>query len=158
MRSEGKLDYLEMQAGGGAIDSMKAFYSAAFGWSFVDLWRVLFRIRGGSRWRLRRFGAEGHEAAAGALFGEPGRTRPKRSRRLGAGSSGRSFDFPGGRRFHFVDPAGKRAGRVGRVGTCPGASPLGRPVRASRAARPRKKTAPQCRPASGLMPVRAIPG
>src|SRR5690606_9656731 len=36
MREDGKLDYLEMQAGGGTIDSVKAFYSAAFGWTFTD--------------------------------------------------------------------------------------------------------------------------
>ena len=36
MRETGKLDYLEMPATGGTIDSVKAFYSAAFGWTFTD--------------------------------------------------------------------------------------------------------------------------
>ena len=36
MRQTGKLDYLELPAGGGTLDRVKAFYSAAFGWSFTD--------------------------------------------------------------------------------------------------------------------------
>ena len=36
MRQTGKLDYLELPATGGTLDSVKAFYSAAFGWSFTD--------------------------------------------------------------------------------------------------------------------------
>lgn len=36
MRLTGKLDYLEMPATGGTLDRLKAFYSAAFSWSFTD--------------------------------------------------------------------------------------------------------------------------
>ena len=36
MKQTGKLDYLEMPATGGTLDSVKAFYSAAFSWSFTD--------------------------------------------------------------------------------------------------------------------------
>ena len=36
MRRTGKLDYLEMPATGGTLDTVKAFYAAAFGWSFTD--------------------------------------------------------------------------------------------------------------------------
>ena len=36
MKQTGKLDYLEMPAAGGTLDSVKAFYSAAFSWSFTD--------------------------------------------------------------------------------------------------------------------------
>ena len=36
MRQTGKLDYLEMPATGGTLDLVKAFYSAAFSWSFTD--------------------------------------------------------------------------------------------------------------------------
>jgi predicted enzyme related to lactoylglutathione lyase len=36
MKQTGKLDYLEMPATGGTLDSVKAFYSAAFGWTFTD--------------------------------------------------------------------------------------------------------------------------
>lgn len=36
MKLSGKLDYLEMPATGGTLDRLKAFYSAAFAWSFTD--------------------------------------------------------------------------------------------------------------------------
>ncbi len=54
MRKDGKLDYLEMQAGDGTIDGVKSFYSAAFGWSFTDYRPPLFGLFGGNRRRLRR--------------------------------------------------------------------------------------------------------
>lgn len=36
MKTDGKLDYLELQAGDGALAGVKAFYAAAFGWRFTD--------------------------------------------------------------------------------------------------------------------------
>lgn len=36
MKLNGKLDYLELPATGGTLDSVKSFYSAAFSWSFTD--------------------------------------------------------------------------------------------------------------------------
>ena len=36
MKQTGKLDYLELPAAGGTLDTVKAFYSAAFSWSFTD--------------------------------------------------------------------------------------------------------------------------
>ena len=36
MKQTGKLDYLELPAIGGTLDSVKAFYSSAFGWTFTD--------------------------------------------------------------------------------------------------------------------------
>lgn len=103
MRVDGKLDYLEMQAAGGALDRVKAFYSAAFGWSFTDY-------------------GPGYSAFAEGLDGgfqtdEPAAPLPvlfsadlERSLRQVEEAGGRIvrpiFAFPGGRRFHFADPAG----------------------------------------------------
>ena len=36
MRANGELDYLELPAGNGRLDSVKAFYASAFGWAFTD--------------------------------------------------------------------------------------------------------------------------
>lgn len=36
MKLTGQLDFLEMPAIGGTLDRLKAFYSAAFSWSFTD--------------------------------------------------------------------------------------------------------------------------
>ena len=105
MRSEGKIDYLELQAGGGTIDSVKAFYSAAFGWSFTDYGPSYSAFDEGldggfdgsattDMKPLPVLYSEGLEATQHAVEEAGGRiVRPV-------------FAFPGGRRFHFVDPAG----------------------------------------------------
>ena len=105
MRKDGKLDYLEMQAGGGAIDSVKAFYSAVFGWTFTDY---------GPSYAAYAEGLDGGFDGSAARETAP---LPviysqdlERSLTAVADAGGRIvrpiFSFPGGRRFHFVDPAG----------------------------------------------------
>ncbi len=103
MREDGKLDYLEMQASGGALDSVKAFYSAAFGWSFTDYGPAYSAFSEGLDG-----GFQTEEAAKPlpVLFS----TDLERSLRQVEEAGGRIvrpiFAFPGGRRFHFTDPAG----------------------------------------------------
>ena len=105
MRQDGKLDYLEMQAASGAIDSVKAFYSGVFGWTFTD---------NGPSYSAYAEGLDG-----GFDGSAPRETKPlpviysaNLERTLAAveEAGGRIvrpiFAFPGGRRFHFVDPAG----------------------------------------------------
>ena len=53
----------------GTLDSVKAFYSAAFGWDLHGLWTDLFGLRGGARRRLPYRGAGRlAQAPAGPLF------------------------------------------------------------------------------------------
>lgn len=105
MRKDGKLDYLEMQAGNGAIDSVKAFYSAAFGWTFTDY---------GPSYAAYGEGLDGGFDASASP-----QTKPlpvlysedlEKSLNAVSEAGGRIvrpiFSFPGGRRFHFTDPAG----------------------------------------------------
>lgn len=105
MKEHGKLDYLEMQAGGGAIDSVKAFYSAVFGWTFTDYGPSYAAYEEGldggfdgsaapETKPLPVIYSENLEASLNAVTEAGGRiVRP-------------IFSFPGGRRFHFTDPAG----------------------------------------------------
>lgn len=105
MKSDGKLDYLEMQAGGGALGTVTAFYSAAFGWRFTDY--------GPS------YAAFGEGLDGGFDASAPRETKPlpviyaqdlERSLEAVCAAGGEIvrpiFSFPGGRRFHFTDPAG----------------------------------------------------
>ena len=105
MRQTGKLDYLEMPASGGTLDSVKAFYSAAFSWSFTDY---------GPTYAAYSEGLDGgfdadREALAKPL---PVLYSAALEDTLAAVESagGRivkpTFSFPGGRRFHVLDPAG----------------------------------------------------
>lgn len=105
MKQTGKLDYLEMPATGGTLDSVKAFYSAAFSWSFTDY---------GPTYSAYNEGLEGGfdadlDAVAKPL---PVLYSEKLEETLAAveDAGGKIvrpiFTFPGGRRFHFIDPAG----------------------------------------------------
>ena len=79
MRVNGKIDYLEMPAPAGSIDRVKAFYVQAFDWSFTDY---------GPSY------AAYSEGLDGGFDGTPENQATK------------PLPFPGGRRFHFTDPAG----------------------------------------------------
>ena len=100
-----RIDYIEMNVGN--IERSKAFYGKAFGWTFKD------------------YGPEYCEFADGRLTGGFTTASPPRpggplvvlyaddlvdiQRRVEA-AGGRIaqpiFDFPGGQRFHFLDPDG----------------------------------------------------
>jgi predicted enzyme related to lactoylglutathione lyase len=105
MKQTGKLDYLEMPAAGGTLDSVKAFYSAAFSWSFTDY---------GPTYSAFDEGLEGGFDAERTAVTQPLPVLYSEAleETLAAveAASGRIvkpiFAFPGGRRFHFLDPAG----------------------------------------------------
>ena len=105
MKSNGKLDYLEMQAGDGTLAQVKSFYAAAFGWRFTDY---------GPSYAAFAEGLDG-----GFDGGATRATKPlpvlhahDLEKTLAAVTAAGGtivkpiFSFPGGRRFHFTDPAG----------------------------------------------------
>ena len=103
MREDGKIDYVEQS--GGDLPATKAFYEKAFGWSFTDY---------GPGY------AAFSEGVDGGFDGDTGGPKKPlvilyakdleamRGRVLAAGGAivKEIFSFPGGRRFHFTDPAG----------------------------------------------------
>ena len=106
MREEGRIDYIEIPV----TDLIKTrnFFAALFGWEFQE-WGPDYtsfndgRLDGG----LRR--AEDTAPASGVLvvfYSEDLERDLARVEELGATISQPIFEFPGGRRFHFVDPAG----------------------------------------------------
>jgi len=105
MRENGKLDYIEMQASGGSLDSVKAFYANAFGWAFVDY---------GPHYAAFGEGLDGGFDGSGIKDVKPlpvlYSTDLEASLRAVTEAGGTIvrpiFAFPGGRRFHFTDPAG----------------------------------------------------
>ncbi len=106
MRRTGKLDYLEMTAPGGSFDAVKAFYAAAFGWSFTaygpDYAAFDEGLEGG-------FDAGPSAVAAPplpVLYSEALEETFAAVEQTGGRSVRPIFSFPGGRRFHFRDPAG----------------------------------------------------
>ncbi|MER9867154.1 VOC family protein [Mesorhizobium sp. M0136] len=106
MRMAGKLDYLEMPATGGTLDSVKAFYSAAFSWSFADYGPTYSAFAEGLD---GGFQADGQDAPAKPLpviYSERLEETLSAVENAGGTVVKTIFSFPGGRRFHFVDPAG----------------------------------------------------
>ncbi|EEH15705.1 glyoxalase family protein [Brucella abortus str. 2308 A] len=104
MRITGKLDYLEMPALNGSLDATKNFYARAFGWAFTDYGPTYsafaegldggFDAQSSTAKPLPVLFAANLEEALDAVTDAGGAVvKP-------------IFTFPGGRRFHFTDPAG----------------------------------------------------
>ncbi|KAB2727322.1 VOC family protein [Ochrobactrum sp. MH181795] len=105
MRITGKLDYLEIPAANGSLDATKSFYARAFGWSFTDY---------GPTYSAFSEGLDGGFDADGQATAKPlpvlyaARLEDALEAVTDAGGTivKPIFSFPGGRRFHFTDPAG----------------------------------------------------
>jgi len=106
MNEEGRIDYIEIPVTD--LEKTRAFFQGLYGWTFQEWGPDYFsfsdgRLEGG----LRR--AEEPAPAIGVLlvfFSENLERDVGRVKELGATISQDIFKFPGGRRFHFVDPAG----------------------------------------------------
>ena len=102
MREDGKLDYLEMP--GGDLGATKTFYADAFGWRFTDY---------GPSYAAFDEGLDGGFDANEAtpkplpvLYAHDLEAMAQKVTAAGGEIVKPIFEFPGGRRFHFRDPAG----------------------------------------------------
>ncbi len=102
-----RIDYIELPATD--VAAAKAFYTAVFGWEFVDYGPTYTCFRDG---RLEG-GLNGERAVpsepGGALvvvYAQDIDLIEERVKENGGRISLPTFEFPGGRRFHFVDPSG----------------------------------------------------
>lgn len=100
-----RIDYIEFAATD--LARVKAFYGAAFGWSFED-WGPEYasfadgRLSGGFR-KADKVEAGGPLVILYAIDLEDVERRVKDA---GGRIVTPTFSFPGGRRFHFADPVG----------------------------------------------------
>ncbi len=106
MSVEKRIDYVEIPVTD--LEKTREFFVALFGWEFTEYGPDYFsfddgRLTGG----IRR--SEEPAPASGVLivfFSEDLERDYERVKDLGATISQEIFAFPGGRRFHFADPAG----------------------------------------------------
>ena len=106
MSVEKRIDYVEIPVTD--LERTREFFVALFGWEFTEYGPDYFsfddgRLVGG----IRR--SEEPAPANGVLivfFSEDLERDYERVKELGATISQETFAFPGGRRFHFADPAG----------------------------------------------------
>jgi predicted enzyme related to lactoylglutathione lyase len=106
MKTTGKLDYLEMPATGATLDRAKAFYSSAFGWAFTDYGPTYAAFDEGIEGGLQADAAEAPAAPLPVLYSEELEATFAAVQGAGGVILKPIFPFPGGRRFHFRDPAG----------------------------------------------------
>jgi uncharacterized protein len=104
-----RINYVELP--GGDLAATKSFYAAAFGWGFTDF--------GPTYAAFEDAGLDGGLAAGEAVTAQgplvilkSGDLEDALARVEAAGGEVTApiFDFPGGRRFHFRDPAGNELG------------------------------------------------
>lgn len=99
-----QIDNIEFAVG--SIERSKAFYGAAFGWTFTDYGPTYTEFSDG---RLSGGFTTGEVRPGGPLVilyaDELAATR-RRIEAAGGTIVRDTFDFPGGRRFHFRDPDG----------------------------------------------------
>lgn len=106
MRAEKRIDYVEIPVTD--LKKARSFFESLFGWTFQE-WGDDYmsfndgRLDGG----FRRSSAPAAKTGALVVFFSDDLERDaKRVVELGATISEPIFSFPGGRRFHFVDPVG----------------------------------------------------
>jgi uncharacterized protein len=101
----GRIDYIEMNVAD--IERSKTFYGKAFGWTFTDYGHTYCEFADG---RLTGgFTTQGKASPGGPLvilYADDLPSMLRRVEQAGGRLSKPIFDFPGGQRFHFIDPDG----------------------------------------------------
>ena len=105
MKSTGKIDYLELAAAGGTPDATKNFYARALGWSFTDYGPSYSAFDEGLE---GGFQSEAPAKPLPVLYSEALEETLAAIEDAGGTIVRPIFSFPGGRRFHFADPAGNK--------------------------------------------------
>lgn len=105
------INYIEIPARD--VAAAKRFYAAAFGWSFTDYGPGYAGIQAsdGEAGGLRQEASPpGRGGPLVILYSESLDQSVARVREAGGTISAPPFEFPGGRRFHFLDPSGNELG------------------------------------------------
>lgn len=103
MREDGKLDYLELP--GADMASTKGFYTEAFGWTFTDYGPTYAAFDEGLDGGFDADAQRGSSPLP-VLYAHDLEAMASRVETAGGVIVVPIFEFPGGRRFHFRDPAG----------------------------------------------------
>ncbi|MGH8789490.1 MAG: VOC family protein [Cupriavidus necator] len=89
------------------IAQSKAFYGSAFGWTFTDYGSTYTEFRDG---RITGGFTTGEHIRPGGplviLYADDLVETQRRIEAAGGTINRQTFSFPGGRRFHFIDPDG----------------------------------------------------
>lgn len=100
------IDYIELSVTD--VEAAKAFYGAAFGWSFADYGPEYAGIQSGGRevGGLRRDSEVREGGPLVILYSDDLEASVEAVKAAGGTIRQPIYPFPGGRRFNFADPAG----------------------------------------------------
>ncbi len=108
MNAHEKLNYVEFAARD--LSATKAFFQAVFGWQFVDYGPdyCAFADEGldGGFYRAEQCSQTAQGGALLVFYSADIEATQAKVSQHGGTISRPLFDFPGGRRFHFVEPSG----------------------------------------------------
>lgn len=108
MRETGKINYIELPLRD--LAATKQFFSAAFGWSFVDYGPDYVAIENagldGGFFKSDKVATTAHGSALLVLYSATLEDTVDKVKSAGGLIVQDIFSFPGGRRFHFTDPNG----------------------------------------------------
>lgn len=104
MREDGKIDYVELP--GGEMGAQKAFYERAFGWRFTDYGPSYAAFDEGLEGGFQSDVSEMSPRPLVVLYAHDLEAMAAKVEAAGGRIVRPIFTFPGGRRFHFEDPAG----------------------------------------------------
>jgi uncharacterized protein len=104
MRQDGQIDYVEFPAAD--MGATQAFYREAFGWRFVDYGPTYASFTEGVDGGFQADAAEAPRAPLVVIYAADIEAALAKVRAAGAEIVQPIFSYPGGRRFHFRDPAG----------------------------------------------------
>ena len=118
MNEHEKINYVEYPAKD--IGATKKFFEAAFGWSFVDYGTEYsaFSNQGldGGFFKSELVSISKNGAALIVLYSQNLESTEAKVKKAGGAISKSIFSFPGGRRFHFLEPSGNEFAVWSEVG------------------------------------------
>jgi predicted enzyme related to lactoylglutathione lyase len=99
------INYVEFKAYD--LEQTKAFYSSVFGWTFTDYGPTYVAFSdSGLEGGFEKWGEPIVNGALVVLYNVNLEAILEKVKAAGAKISAEIFSFPGGRRFHFLDPSG----------------------------------------------------
>ena len=108
MNEHEKINYVEFASRD--LDATKAFFADAFGWTFVDFGPdyTAFSDQGldGGFYRADLASSVSQGAGLIVFYSQQLEQTAEKIERAGGVVVKSIFDFPGGRRFHFLEPSG----------------------------------------------------
>jgi predicted enzyme related to lactoylglutathione lyase len=104
MREDGKIDYVEFR--GSDMAAIKAFYTEAFGWNFTDYGPAYAAFDQGMEGGFDTDTAPHDAPPLVVLYAHDLEAMLGKVTAAGGTITVPIYAFPGGRRFHFKDPAG----------------------------------------------------